>query len=255
MASASSSAFDHRPGRAAGNSINALLDAWQLTSEAKYLRYAELLIRRCVHPRQDIDSLSLLDAEKHWSYTIFLVSLDKYLVAKLAAGEVDDNYQYARSTMVHYGCWMAANERPYLDRPEELEFPTEAWAAQEVRKANVLRLAAKYASGDFAISMRKRGQELAERAWSDLWSFSTRTTARAMAVLFVEGLRDAELRQPQPTLCEPMIAGNHEMFPDHTDFQTQRERVKRQLRSPVGIALLLARAAAPSRWPRILNHI
>ena len=145
MASASSDALDHRPGRAAGNSINALLDAWLLTGDARYLAHAESLIQRCVHPAQDIVALNLLNAEKHWSYTVFLVSLDKYLKCKESRGQIDDAYRYGRDSLVHYGRWMLENERPYLDRPGELEFPTEAWAAQEFRKANALRLAAAYA--------------------------------------------------------------------------------------------------------------
>jgi hypothetical protein len=259
MASASSSALDHRPGRAAGNSINALLDAWLLVGDARYLAHAESLIQRCVHPAQDIDELHLLDAEKHWSYTVFLVSLDKYLRCKTAAGECDAAYGYGRDCLLHYGQWMRGHERPYLDRPDELEYPTEAWAAQEFRKANALRLAAAYADPGAAACMLRRGEELAERAWSDLLAFSTRTSARAMAVVMVEGVRDAALRRPSEAARRFGAAGlppsSHTDYPPHCDFLPQRERVKRRLRSPAGVAALLARAVSPARWPRILNHV
>lgn len=259
MASASSSALDHRPGRAAGNSINALLDAWLLTSEPQYLAHAESLIRRCVHPQQDIAALDLLAAEKHWSYTVFLVSLDKYLRCKATAGQFDEAYAFGRDSLVHYGRWMHEHERPYLDHPEELEYPTEAWVAQEFRKANALQLAACYAEPALAASMHRRGQALADRAWSDLAGFGTRTSARAMAVVMVEGLRDAELRHASaitaPASDSEQSPRSRAVYPPHHDFLPQRERVKRRLRSPSGVAALLARAASPARWPRILNHV
>jgi hypothetical protein len=252
MASATSSALDHRPGRGAGNSINALLDAWLLTHDNSYLNLAESLIHRCVHPKQDIDALNLLHAEKHWSYTVFLVSLSKYLQCKEEACQFDAHYAYGRDSLVHYGQWMLANERPYLDRAEELEYPTEAWAAQEFRKANALRLAARYCEQVHAAQMLRRGHELALRAWKDLFSFERRTTIRAMAVVMVEGLRDAELRRYSPGGDVPCSGlGQH---PPGQTFLPQRERVKRRLRSPAGIASLLVRAANPARWHRILNH-
>jgi hypothetical protein len=99
--------------------------------------------------------------------------------------------------------------------------------------------------------MLDRGDELAERAWSDLLSFPTRATARAMAVVMVEGLRDAELRQRgfARSAAAP-LAG----LPPHLTFVSQRQRVKQRLRSPAGVVSLLAAAANPARWPRLLNH-
>jgi hypothetical protein len=252
MASATSHGFDHGPGRAAGNSINGLLDGWLLTGEPRYLAYAETLIQRCVHPAQDIASLDLLNAEQHWSYTVFLVSLEKYILCKDSAGQIDAQHAYAQSCLLHYGRWMLGHERPYFDRAEELEYPTEAWAAQEFRKANALRLAARHAEPSLAERMLNRGDELAERAWRDLLEFETRTTARAMAVVLVEGLRDAQLRCRNISTSEapePLVS-----LPPHRPFLPQRERIKQQLRSPAGVASLLAIAANPARWPRLMNH-
>jgi hypothetical protein len=56
-------------------------------------------------------------------------------------------YAYARACLLQYARWMAAHEAPYLDRPERLEFPTETWAAQEIRKAAVLEFAARHVPG------------------------------------------------------------------------------------------------------------
>ena len=51
--------------------------------------------------------------------------------------------------MLHYARWMAGHERPYLDRPEILEFPTETWDAQDMRKSEVFDLAALHAASAF----------------------------------------------------------------------------------------------------------
>ena len=73
-----------------------------------------------MHPSQNPDDLHLLDAEGHWSYTVFLNSLGRYLLAKRDAEQFDAMYSYSRDVMKTYGRWMAANERRTLDRPEEL---------------------------------------------------------------------------------------------------------------------------------------
>src|SRR5262249_6816004 len=133
------------PGRGAGLSINALLDGWLLTGRRPYLEKVEELIRRCVHPADDVASRNLLNVELRWSYTVFLVALDRYLAVKAEAGELDDRYAFARAGLLHYAAWMLEHEVPYFDHPERLEYPTETWAAQDFRKANVLRLAAAHA--------------------------------------------------------------------------------------------------------------
>ena len=74
---------DQFPGRGAANSISVLLDAWQLSRDDRYMRAAEALIRRNIHPHDDLASLDLLNAEKRWSYTMFLASVVKYLSVNL----------------------------------------------------------------------------------------------------------------------------------------------------------------------------
>src|SRR5205814_2057871 len=69
----------HGPGRGAANSINALLDAWVLTDKERYAVNAEELIRRCIHPCDDIAARELGDAERRWSYTVFLQTLGRFL--------------------------------------------------------------------------------------------------------------------------------------------------------------------------------
>ena len=49
----------HGPGRGGGNSINALLDAYKLCNDRKFVAKAEELIQRCIHPADDIQALRL----------------------------------------------------------------------------------------------------------------------------------------------------------------------------------------------------
>src|SRR5207249_2412935 len=70
------------PGRGAGNSINALLDGWLLTSNGAYLTKAETILRRCINPADDVAGRDLLNVEVRWSYTMFLSTLARYLQLK-----------------------------------------------------------------------------------------------------------------------------------------------------------------------------
>ncbi len=143
LASATREPNYHGPGRGAAYSINALLDAHRLTGESRYLVKAERLVERCIHPTDDPDAMDLLDAERRWSYTVFLQVLGKYLEHRAEKGLLDRRFEYARAALLRYARWMAENERPYLDRPDQLEFPTETWAAQDIRKSAVLEFAAR----------------------------------------------------------------------------------------------------------------
>jgi hypothetical protein len=237
-------------GRAAGNSVNALLDAWVLTSNNAYLAYAEGLIRRCVHPADDIERRRLLDVEKSWSYTVFLLALSKYLELKALAQQMDSMYGYARAALLHYAGWMLEHELPYFDQLEKLEFPTETWAAQEFRKANVLRLAARHADEPLRSRLATRGDELGDRAWSDLMRFDTRATARAMALVMTDGLSDCALR------CDQDPVGNYPHradFGPRTQFVSQRQRIKMDAATLRGAALMIGRLFDPARWRRYLR--
>ncbi len=62
---------------------------------------------------------------------------------KAEAGSFDRMYRYARASLLHYARWMEAHARPFLDKPEELEFPTETWPAQDIRKVDIFLHAAR----------------------------------------------------------------------------------------------------------------
>ncbi len=173
----------HGPGRGAGNSIVTLLNALRLTGERRYLRFAEALIRRCIHPSDDIASRDLLNAEARWSYTVFLRALGQYLDIKTVLGEFDCRFAYGRESLLHYARWMADHEYPYLEKPEILEYPTETWAAQDMRKSDVFMLAALHSS-DSERSMYLERAEFFFRASLDwIYRFPSRTYARPVVIL------------------------------------------------------------------------
>ena len=240
-ASQTTSADYHGPGRGCGNSINALLDGWLLTNRRTYLDKAEALIRRSIHPADDIGSFDLLETEFRWSYTVFLAVLARYLRLKAEASELGRPYAYARAALLHYAEWMLEHEVSYFDRPEKLDYPTETWAAQEFRKANVLRMAAEHADEPVRSRLVARGMELSERAWADLLHFDSRGAARPVAILLREGTVDAffNSRQIEPA---PQPDGLYD-FGKPIPFLTQKDRIRLLLKSPEGIARITWRLA------------
>src|SRR6202022_3846428 len=92
----------HVPGRGSRNSINALLDAWVAGGQKYYLLKAEELIRRVVHPHDDVSARDLLNVEFRWSYTVFLSVLARYLHLKKEAGEFDYMFAYAQASLISY---------------------------------------------------------------------------------------------------------------------------------------------------------
>lgn len=176
------------PGRASGNALNTLVDAYVLTSRDRYLSKAEDLICRCVHPNDNIEKRDLSDVENRWMYTVFLQSLGKYLDIKTSAGEFDAIWQYVRLSIVNYAKWMAENEYPYLDKPDKLEYPNETWAAQDLRKSNIFKYAAKYSEHPMRQVFLDKSEFFFKEAIRYLVSFDkTNTLTRPLALLMTNG--------------------------------------------------------------------
>ena len=199
-----SSAGYHGPGRASGNSLLALLTGHQLTGDEKYLRYAERVVRRVSHPAQDLDGLRLLNAELRWFYTMYLQALGAYLEYLVELGrEQGDIYAYGRAVLLHYAEWMAARERPILDTPDELQYPTETWAAQDMRKVEVFDLAAEHAEGELRAKLRARAGEFHDYCAAKLTEFPTKSLCRPVVLVMRYGWphldyeRNPERRMPR----------------------------------------------------------
>lgn len=219
----------HGPGRGGGNSIDALLNAFELTGDAKYKDKVEELIRRCVHPTENLDALDLLNVEERWFYMVFLKSICKYLDAKAAYSDFDSMFSYAREALLHYLRWAIANEYYYLDRPEILEYPTETWAAQELRKAEVFLGGARFAAESERIKLLSTGIHFYERAITELTKFDTRHLTRPLVLAAQFGWRRQSLRDAAPWDLSP-TSFEDSPFPTQETFVRQKTRVKQKLK-------------------------
>ena len=220
LASSTNSTEYHGPGRGAANSILTLLHAHRLTHDAKFLEKAESLIHRCIHPRDDLQARSLLDAERRWSYTVFLQVVGTYLDEKLMMNQRDHHYDYARASLLHYARWMAANEYPYLDKREILEYPNETWTAQDVRKSEVFAFAAMHAVEHEARQrFVERGEFFFKGSVRALAASPNRTLTRPVVLMLSYGHAVEALRRAPgiaPCSDEPVA------FPPPKAFRPQR---------------------------------
>ena len=187
LASKTVDASYHKPGRGAGNSINALLDAFQLTGEQMYLDKAEELIARCIHPKDDVPALGLSEPEFRWSYLVFLQVLGKYLHLKLERGETDYAFYYGRESLLHYARWMLEHEVPYRDVLHKVLLPTETWPAQDVRKSHVLHLAGEFAPAAERSVFHDKADFFFARSLEDLLKFDTAYLTRPLVIQCVYG--------------------------------------------------------------------
>lgn len=178
----------HGPGRGAGNSINALLDGWRLTGDERFHVKCIELLHRTIHPEDDVEERNLLDAENRWSYTVYLQALGKFLDTMADAGRVDADYAYARASLLSYARWMAAHERPILETPDQLEYPNETWAAQEIRKSDVFKFAALHASGEERERFVEKGDWFFHESLRSLATFDTKSYLRPVVILMHYGL-------------------------------------------------------------------
>ncbi|MDB5311379.1 MAG: hypothetical protein JWO38_5581 [Gemmataceae bacterium] len=223
----------HGPGRGSGNSLAALLDGHRLTGDPAFLAKADQLVRRCIHPADDVPARNLLDVENRWFYTMFLHSLGRYLDYKAERGELDETYAYARASLLHYARWMADHERPYLERPEILEYPNETWAAQDMRKSEVFRHAARHASGAEKTRFRERTEFFFRDSVARLRGFETRTLSRPVVLLLSLGYGHAHLQKhPNDSAPPPAV--------EVTDFGTPERFVPQKVRALARFKKLVA---------------
>jgi len=245
LASATGSFTYHGPGRGPGNSIVSLLNAFRLTGAPPYLEKAEALIRRCVHPADDIPALNLLDADRRWFYTVFLQAVGRYLDIKAERGEIDERHAYAEATLLRYASWMADHEYPYLENPEILEHPTETWAAQDMRKCEVFQYAAKHAPRADRERFLERARFFFDYSVSTLTKMDTSGFTRPTVVLLTNGYSRAYFQKTVDAVA-PAANASLPDFGRPMRFRTQKEVAFRRL---IALGVLgAATAAAALLW-------
>lgn len=182
------------PGRGSGNVLNTLIDAYLLTSDHKYLKHSESLIRSCVSPEDDVVSRDLLNAELRWMYTVFLQSLGRFLDIVGKINECSEIFTYARDTFLKYVQWMYENERPYLDNKENLEFPNETWAAQDIRKADILAIASCYCEKDQQEKFLKKSRYFFEKSLEHIFQYGENSyLTRPIVVMMTNGFAHMDI--------------------------------------------------------------
>jgi len=162
--------------------------------------------------------------------------LGRYLDFKIERGSLDTMYAYARSSLLAYARWMASHEYPYLDRPEELEYPTETWAAQEMWKSDVFGFAARHAEGAERAVFLERSEFFFDRSVDTLSRLATRTLTRPVVLLLGRGFLHSYLQHHAEVTMPAPNGASDDIGPPGT-FVPQKMRAKQRL---VGLAIVTA---------------
>jgi hypothetical protein len=171
------------PGRASGNALHTLLDAYNLTGHEEYAILSVTLIKQCIGPKDSIAKRELMDVENRWMYTIFLQSLERFLDCLEQHNLLGEAYEYGRKSLLHYARWMLENESTYLTQASILEYPNETWAAQDLRKAIILLSSVKLANNSECSLFRSKALCLTEQALDELFRFPSKTLTRPLAIV------------------------------------------------------------------------
>ncbi len=227
------------PGRASANSTLALLNGYELTNDKKYLQFAIKLMSRTVHPNQDLEKLDLLNAELRWFYTMYLQALARLVDTLETLPEFEQDFHYAVESLLHYARWMVEHEHPILDHPERLQYPTETWAAQDIRKWHVLAMASKWCdSREESARMMERAEFFYHYVVNTLHGFPTKSLCRPVVLMLNYGWQRSRL------LTEPMREKKwtKKAWPAMKPFEPQKaiavRRAKRMLMIMFGLGLV-----------------
>lgn len=117
---------------------------------------------------------------------------------------------------------MTDHEYPYLDKPEQLEYPTETWAAQDMRKCEVFLYAARYAGdGDERERYLERARYFFDTSVRTLEDSPSRALCRPVVLLLSFGCRWAGL-SIDDVRAEPMLAPPANVWPPPPGFIPQK---------------------------------
>jgi hypothetical protein len=169
--------------RGTGNYLTALVDASILEPENDWLTRAEALIKKTIHPEDNITNRDLLNVETGWSYLILLSAIARYLQEKRARNQLDEPYQFAAASLLAYTNWMQQNERPFLADTSQLEFANHTWVAQDIRKAMLIFQTAELVSQPKANSLISTAQEWLKQVCDSLKGSDERHFSRILVIL------------------------------------------------------------------------
>ena len=169
--------YHHGPGRAAATRSSRARSppAVRATGRLRSIR-PRSLIRRCIHPADDMAAAESLTSNGAGTTPCSSRRSARTCRRRPSAARSTR----CRATRARACCTMRAGCQPTSARipigPRSLEFPTETWAAQDLRKADVFWLAAGHASDD---DERRRFTERAifSSMTRSAWSTNRRWTA------------------------------------------------------------------------------
>ncbi|MEQ3652778.1 MAG: hypothetical protein ABNH33_05605, partial [Glaciecola sp.] len=124
--------------------VNALIDSYELSSDAQYIEKASNIILHTFSHEDDIADRNFEDIENTWYYIVFMQSVAKYLWICETVYGISHDYAPIKKAFLHYVEYIATSEVPYLQNSERLEYPNDTWTAQDLRKIMVLKVAEPY---------------------------------------------------------------------------------------------------------------
>lgn len=238
--------------RGIGNYINALLDAYYLTSKTSYLACVAKVIRNTAHPRDNLSARDFNNVEETWFYTVFLQALTRFLGVKLERNELDKDFVYARDCLSYYAIWMTQSEYLTLKQPEKLEFPNLTWTAQDLRKVNVLYLAS-YFDADNSKEFIAKAELLYREICASLLADESRHNTRVMAILMQnQGVREWVKQAQRPEL--PALGSYSE--PSHHAWHNKLKHLSKGLaKALLGMSFHRELNQLRRRFPQLQQYI
>ena len=206
------------------------MDGYLLDRAPSGLARIDDIVRNTVHPADDVARRALWRVEDNWYYVVFLQALCRYLHLLVEEGIHDGRFCYARDSLLTYADWMLEHEAPYLEKPEILEFPNHTWTAQDLRKANVLYEASRWAPEN-ALAYKQRASEFVDHVATTLREEPTRHYTRIQALL---------LQNLSPSARPPRASGHS--VPPRQSYPAPA------LTGPVGQVRRLAGLALRALW-------
>ena len=161
---------------------------------------------------------------------MFLQALGVYLDVKIDLGRLDRMYAYGRATLLHYAAWMALHERPILDTPDRLQYPTETWAAQDLRKVEVFQFAARHATATDRARYHERAAWFHHYCAAKLNEFPTQSLCRPVVLVLRYGWSHTWHQTHRDATAPPPVEPVAE-WGQHREFVPQKVRAIRRIKT------------------------